>query len=273
MGLDSLPDPIRKMLACLNVLVCIGSCIGSIFSLVLAIGQTTTANDVASRAGSMTAKDFESIDAGCTIVRTNRSTYTYAHSNSKCSSNCYSAYACSERRLHEFRINSDSQAILYTSAPEDNLVKVDDMCENPERDSSGSLMNIWVSEEGKVGRTVPCWRPIDADAITRNERLPNDPRMASYEGIAACGWRCAKSIGYHCGNEECVKILDPASEREFYAGYTSPSQTFYIGLATGFLAVLVMWCTANTIYQKLCPWCPCKVCQDEDDDVVAVEDD
>jgi hypothetical protein len=258
MGLDNLPDPIRKMLACLIVLVGIGSCIGSIFSLVLAIGQSDTANKVASRAGSMTAKDFESIDAGCTIVRTNRSTYTYAYSNSKCSSNCYSAYACSERRVHEFRINSDNQAILYTSAPEDNLVKVDDMCENPE--------NIWVTEEGKFGQIVPCWRPIDADAITRNERLPNDPRMASYEGIAACGHRCATTIGYHCGNSECVKILDPASEREFYAGYTSPSQSFYIGLATGFLAVMVMWCTAGTIYEKLCPCCPCKVCQDDDDD-------
>jgi len=262
MDLDSLPDPIRKMLACLNVLVCIGSCIGSIFSLVLVIGQSTYANEVASRAGSMTANDFQSIDAGCTIVRTNRSTsYSYAPGNSKCSSNCYSAYACSERRLHEFRINSDSQAILYTSAPEDNLVKVDDLCDEYWDTDEG---NIWVTEEGKVGQTVPCWRPIDADAITRNER-PNDPRMASYEGIAACGHRCATSIGYHCGNSECVKILDPASEREFYAGYTSPYQTFYIGLATGFLAVMVMLCTANTIYHKFCPCCPCKVCQDEDE--------
>merc|ERR1719158_2242758 len=149
MGLDSLPEPIRKMLACLIVLVGISSCIGSIFSLVLAIGQSDTANEVASRAGSMTAKDFESIDAGCTIVRTNRSTYTYAYSNSKCSSQCYSAYACSERRVHEFRINSDSQGTLYISAPEDNLVKVNDMCE------SGNFDNIWVTEKEKVVRTVP----------------------------------------------------------------------------------------------------------------------
>ena len=98
MGSES--GPVQKAAACVLVIVFTGSCIGSIWTLVALANQSSIEDDVSSRASSMAAGDFESIDGGCTIVLANySSTYSYAVSNQKCSKNCRSDYACSERRV------------------------------------------------------------------------------------------------------------------------------------------------------------------------------
>ena len=223
-------ERVAKFFLVVGTFVGIGCAIGSILSVFLIATHAGSAGDVASRVSTMdVAADFESIDGDCTILSTEASSaYSFRYSQSSCSSQCYSASACSERRVHTF---ATPDGVSYEAAAEDVLLDASNQCA-AERDM--------VAESARVGAKVPCWRATNPASLTRVGGLSSDPRYASYEGLAACGARCTINVGYRCGNTECVKIVDPAEERAFFAAYSSPQLPRLIGNAAIFISVLLL---------------------------------
>lgn len=259
---ESMFDKVRgcvlKGVGCVAAVLFAGSCIGTIWTLILVDKEVSVAGEVSGRVSTMAEGDFESIEGGCIIVLTNKTKHYSMEFSTKVATNAGSTtvieHACSDRVQYAFRVSADSEGVLYTAAPEDTLMYADKSCEMPQEFSS-------VRSNG-VDQVVPCWRAVSD--VTRNERL-FDPRMTSYEGITYCGSKCASVVGYGCGDSACIKLRDPADERAFLADYASTSLPLYAGLAAGCLAVLVLACTAFIIDNKMCQWCPCKVCKEDED--------
>jgi hypothetical protein len=228
-----------RAMQCTGACGYIGACIGVVISLVSIAQRLSNVADLQSRVRTMSvAEDFERIDGGCTILKVRATLYSFSYyraASSTCYSQCSSARAsaCSKRVVYTFVVNSNT-SMQYDSAPEDDLLRVADTCEACGA-SCLSQEASWLSEARPlVGTTVPCWRPLWPNDITREDLvMDDDPRTASYAGISSCAAYCMGYVGYRCGNDPCVKIADPAGERAYLQGYSPPDMPLYIGGAAG----------------------------------------
>lgn len=227
-------DRLSSCFACLVVPFLAGTVIGG-FMLATELSNN---NNMSQRLETMdAASDFNSITGGCTVSASDYMRYSYSYSQSSCSSQCYSAFACADRYTHTITINTDSTQHKLVHAPEDTLLSQSSTCDEVSATAAPSAFTI--------GDTVPCWRAIDPDAVTRNEALPSDPRTASYDGLYDCGFRCTSKIGFACSEADCITIFDPSAQVKYYTEMPNTKLQRYIAILAGCAAGLVLSCALS----------------------------
>ncbi|GMI35978.1 hypothetical protein TrCOL_g4410 [Triparma columacea] len=228
-------DKAVNLLACLSVLFMGGTVVG----LVL-LGTQYDDGNVSGRLAAMDpGKDFETIQGGCTIRSSRWTLHSYYYSQPNCYSQCYHASACSERWTHNITLPGGN---VTQSAPEDHLLSSLKSCANLDTDLPATPT---VPSAFAANTTVPCWRAVQPSTITRNERLPDDPRTATYDGLNACRARCSLVVGYACGNEACVTIKDPAEQYSYYEKYDNPTMARNVGIVVGCSVGTLLTCVAG----------------------------
>ena len=237
------PEALKNACVCLVVPCLAGLIIGGVL---FSQGSNRDEFDAALLTMNPT-NDFESVSGGCIITASNYTEHSYYSGSSTCYSQCSAPEsACSERYVHGITVVSDGST--YASAPEDSCLSGTDTCQwltMPSTPFASSLT---------VGASVPCWRATSPTTLTRNTNLPSDPRSSSYDCLTACGETCNSKVGFACGNDACVTIVDPAEQLAFYQGYTPPDhQTRNIAiLATSGGVLLLIFCfiAGDILYQK-----------------------
>jgi hypothetical protein len=222
-------DRMSNCFVCLVVPCLAGVVIGGLF---LSSGSI----DLTPRLKTMdAAKDFQSIAGGCTISATSYDRYSYSWTSS---SNIQSSaiYACADRYVHTFTNNADGSQ--HTSGEEDFLLSRTDTCEDANIPTGAQFASAFT-----VGSTVPCWRAVDPSTVTRNERTV-DPRYASHEGLNYC-WRCWPKIGYTCGGTQCITLVDPAKQVQYYASTPNLILPRNIAIVVGSAVGLVLTCACS----------------------------
>lgn len=225
-------DRVSNLCVCLVVPSLAGIVIGLL--LILFSGSM----DLTPRLQDMNAAtDFKSLAGGCTITSSLYEQHTYRYDQPSCSSQCSSASACSDRYTHSFTVNADGTQ--HKSAPEDFLLSDTYRCVDASVPNGAQFTSAF-----SVGSTVPCWRAVDAGAVTRNENLPADPRYVSHGALNSC-WRCHKKIGFACSGTQCITLVDPAAQVEYYT--KAPDLIFprNIAIAAGSAAALVFTCSMS----------------------------
>lgn len=220
-------DRISSCFVCLVVPCLAGLAIGGVF---LANGSI----DLTPRLKTMdAAKDFQSMTGGCTISASSYDRYTYSWKSSS-SIQSSAEYACADRYIHTFTVNADGSQ--HTSGEEDFLLSRSSTCADANVPTGAQLTSAFT-----VGATVPCWRAVDASTVTRNENLPADPRYATHEGLNSC-WRCHAKIGFTCGGTQCITLVDPAKQVQYYASTPDLVLPRNIAILAGSAAGLVLSC-------------------------------
>jgi hypothetical protein len=233
-----------NLLVWLSVLFMGGTIVG-----LLLLGTQYDDGNVSGRLAAMDpSKDFETIPGGCTIHSSRWTLYSYSYSQKNCYSQCYQASACSERWTHNITLPGGN---VTQSAPEDHLLSTWKSCTNLDIDLP---VEPTVASAFAANTKVPCWRAVQPSTITRNERLPNDPRTATYDGLTMCRARCSLVIGYACGNEACVTIQNPAEQYSYYENYDNPTMARNVGIVVGCSVGTLLACVAgywaNKAYNK-----------------------
>ena len=221
-------DRLSNCFVCLVVPCLAGVVIGGIF---LSNGPL----DLSPRLKTMDAtKDFQSIAGGCTITATSYNRYSHYWSSSS-SVQSSATYACADRYVHTITNNADGSQ--HTSGEEDFLLSHTDTCD-------GIPTGAQFASAFTVGSTVPCWRAVDASTVTRNENLPTDPRYATHEGLNYC-WRCHARIGFSCGGTQCITLVDPAKQVQYYASTPDLILPRNIAILAGSIVGLVLSCVCS----------------------------
>lgn len=226
-------DKIEKLTNCfasLSVLFMCGTLVGSVM-----LGTQFNDGDVSGRLGTMNpTEDFVTIPGGCMINSSEWSLHSFSYSQEKCSSQCYHARACSERWNYYITLPGGNTT---RSAPEDHLLSTWESCKNIDVPQTPTAASTFTANTN-----VPCWRAVHPSAITRNERLPQDPRTSSYDGLTTCRSKCSRVVGYACGNEACVTVVDPAEQYSYYEDYINPNRARNVGIVLGFALGTILTC-------------------------------
>ena len=223
------------LLACLSILFLAGTVVGF-----LLLGTQYNDGNFNNRLNTMhPTQDFEIIPGGCTIRSSVWTVHSYSYSQRNCYSQCYQASACSERWTYNITVPGSNN--ISQSAPQDYLLSTWQSCSKISIPKEPTMDPAFAVNTTKV----PCWRARYPLTITRNERLPNDPRTSSYDGLTSCRSRCSLVVGYACGNEDCVVIKDPAEQYTFYEQYDSPTMASNVGIVVGCSVGTILSCIAG----------------------------